>query len=242
MSRMAILAALMFVALAGPARAQEAPIVWKALLVAGDDSIPAFDNAVRTLAGKLQWRGVAAVRTLTSRRGIRQADAVATAVNVDNALASLRIGLGEGCLLFLTSHGTEAGLDFVRDAVNNRRLYPEDLARSLDAHCAEAPTVVVVSGCHAGTFIREAVVRPNRIILTAARRDRPSFGCDFKRRYTYFDGCLIENFDASADWRQVFDRTIACIGALEAEANLQPSEPQADFGVAVAGAKLPGVR
>ncbi len=241
MRRLAIVAALVLGALAGPARAQEASVVWKALLVAGDDSIPAFDNAVRTLAGKLQWRGVAAVRTLTSRRGVRQADAVATAANVNRALASLQVGPGDGCLLFLTSHGTEAGLDFVRDAQNNHRLYPEDLSRALDAHCAEAPTVVVISGCHTGTFIREVMLRPNRIVLTAARRDRPSFGCEFTRRYTYFDGCLIENFDASADWRQAFDRTNACIQALESAGNLQPFEPQASFGAVVAGAKLPGV-
>ena len=241
MRRAVLLALWLLAVFAGPARAQEAPVVWKALLVAGDDSIPAFDNAVRTLAGKLQWRGVASVRTLTSRRGMRQADAVATAANVDKALASLQLGPGEGCLVFLTSHGTEAGLELVRDAQNNHRLYPEDLARALDAHCAEVPTVVVISGCYTGTFIREALIRPNRIMLTAARRDRPSFGCEFRRRYTYFDGCLIENFDASADWRQVFDRTNACIQTLESAGNLQPSEPQASFGAAVAGTKLPGV-
>ena len=250
----ALLGLVFFAALAASARAQDPPIaqggptashgsiVWKALLVAGDDSIPAFDNAVRTLGGKLHWRGIAALRALTSRRAVRAAESIATAENVAKALAELKVGPGEGCLVFMTSHGTEQGLVFERDRANNRNLYPEDLGRALDAHCGQAPTVVVISGCHTGTFLREATQRPNRIILTAARREKVSFGCDFRREYTYFDGCLLGEFDRAADWRELFDKTVLCIERLESASGVERSEPQAYFGDAVAAIKLPGIR
>ncbi|MFN0042601.1 MAG: C13 family peptidase [Alphaproteobacteria bacterium] len=244
----AFLALALFATLAASARAQDpalsqgGPIVWKALLVAGDDSIPAFDNAVRTLGGKLHWRGIAALRALTARRAVRAAESIATAENVAKALADLKVGAGEGCLVFMTSHGTEQGLVFERDRANNRNLYPEDLGRALDAHCGQAPTVVVMSGCHTGTFLREATQRPNRIILTAARREKVSFGCDFRREYTYFDGCFLGEFDRAADWRELFDKTVLCIERLESASGVERSEPQAYFGDAIAGIKLPGIR
>ena len=56
---------------------------------------------------------------------------------------------------------------------------------------------------------------PNRIILTAARADRSSFGCTADRIYTVFDACLLGVLPHATTWRAVFDETklIACSGA-----------------------------
>ena len=77
-------------------------------------------------------------------------------------------------------------------------------------------------------------------MLTAARLDRSSFGCDFRLRYTYFDGCFLDEFDRSRSWRDVFARTVECIEEIEAGFTPEPSEPQAFFGAATESLPLPG--
>ena len=45
---------------------------------------------------------------------------------------------------------------------------------------------------------RPPMARPNRIVLTAARADRPSFGCGADETYTFFDECLLHSLDQRA--------------------------------------------
>ncbi len=224
---------------AATASAPAQSIHWKAVLVAGDDSIPVFDNAIRTLSNRFKQRGIADIRILSSARVFLRGPQEATTKNLFGALDSLKIGPSDGCLLYFTSHGTEHGLYLKRDRVNNEKLYPEDLQKALDTYCANVPTIAVVSGCHAGTFLREEAKKPNRIILTAARRDRSSFGCDFNLRYTYFDGCLLDEIERSLTWRQLFDQTVECIEDLETGWVEEASQPQAFFGRNVEGLSLP---
>ena len=56
-----------------------------------------------------------------------------------------------------------------------------------------------------------------------------------------FDRCMIRAIDAGArTWREVFDRTLPCVGARERELGVAPSQPQAWFGAQVAALPLPG--
>ena len=80
---------------------------------------------------------------------------------------------------------------------------PASLANALDAGCGTRPTVVVVSACHSGIFLAPAMRRPNRIVLAAARADRGSFGCGTDDQYTYYDQCLLQQFDGAATWRSL---------------------------------------
>ena len=52
--------------------------------------------------------------------------------------------------------------------------------------CQARPTVVVISACYSGIFV-DGLAAPNRMIMTAARRDRSSFGCSEDATYPYFD-------------------------------------------------------
>ncbi|MFO0995162.1 MAG: C13 family peptidase [Alphaproteobacteria bacterium] len=231
------LAVVLLIATMAGASAQA--VRWKAVLVAGDDSIPVFDNAVRTLSTRFKQRGIAEVRILSSARAFARGPQAATTKNLFEALDSLKIGPSDGCLLYFTSHGTEHGLYLKRDRVNNEKLYPEDLEKALDTYCDGVPTIAVISGCHSGTFLRDGVKKANRIILTAARRDRSSFGCDFRLDYTYFDGCLLDEIERSATWHQLFDRTVECVEDLETGWVEEPSQPQAFFGKGVESLSLP---
>jgi len=223
---------------AGGAQAQE-QVTWKAVLVAGDDSAPVFENAVTDLSAQFRQRGVTDIRVLSASPRASRSETRATASNLDQALASLNIGDGDGCLLYFTSHGSETGLLMSQDKENEQNFSPEMMGRLLNAYCAGRPAVVVVSACHSGTFLRDGVVADDRIVLTAARKERVSFGCDFRLRYNYFDGCLLNEIKRASTWADLFGRTRGCIERLEKGLNERPSEPQASFGDKVKDLPMP---
>ena len=83
------------------------------------------------------------------------------------------------------------------------------------------------------------MAQPNRIILTAARADRTSFGCSASQTYTYFDKCLLDSWTWVYSWAELYDRTKTCVIERETELQAKPSEPQAYFGADVAGLDMP---
>lgn len=208
---------------------------WHVVLIAGDNDSPAFDNGVRAMRDKLAARGVRDIRAFTSDPAANPSLPVATAANVSSALRS---GGGEACLAFITSHGDESGfvLKQARGTVG-----PSTLDSALDAGCGSRPTVVVVSACHSGVFLTSGMRQPNRIVLTAAAGDRVSFGCGAGDRYTYYDQCLLQQFDSVATWQQLAQATRTCVENLERRMGVaQSSQPQTFIGSAVAGLRLPG--
>ena len=84
------------------------------------------------------------------------------------------------------------------------------------------------------------MARANRIILTAAREDRPSFGCGAGFQYTVYDRCLLQAIDHSATWRAAYAMLAGCVATRETVLQFRPSEPQAYFGEAVEGMPVSG--
>jgi len=119
-------------------------------------------------------------------------------------------------------------------ARSNAALSPDELAQALSRGCAAAPTVVVVSACYSGSFATGKMAKPNRIVLTAARNDRPSFGCQDHRVYNFFDECLLGALPKSSTWRAVANGSRECVRRMERALGERPSEPQAYFGAVVA--------
>jgi hypothetical protein len=99
--------------------------------------------------------------------------------------------------------------------------------------------VAIVSGCYSGSFAQPPMTRANRIVLTAARADRTSFGCGASETYTFFDQCLLTSLDRELGWRAVFDATRSCVAQRERSGGFVPSDPQGWFGPAVADLPLP---
>jgi Peptidase C13 family len=209
---------------------------WLVVLAAGDDAEPVFDDATRALARRLAAAGVPAAniyRLSASRAELGPGVEPATAEILLRRVAGLSAGPGDRCFVFMTSHGElGAGLWLAR---SHRALHPEELAQALSRGCAAVPTAVIVSGCYTGGFAAGAMTAPNRIILTAARRDRPSFGCQVERTYTFFDQCLLGALPKAANWQALFAATNRCVSRKEHALGEPPSEPQAYFGAAVAG-------
>ena len=205
---------------------------WQAVLVAGDNAEPVFDNAVAAVGRWLFARGVAAgdIHRLSANAppgdpGVEPA----TARNILDRIASLRPGRGQQCLVFITSHGRQN--EGIWLAYSGEFLEPGALARALSAGCGEVPTVAILSSCYSGSFT--AMRAPNRVIITAARADRPSFGCQADRTYTVFDECLLAALPRSATWRAAYHAEAGCVRRRERQLQVLPSQPQAFFGKAV---------
>ena len=212
-----------------PQPASDQPAGWKAVLIAGDDQEPAFDNAVEAMARKLGRFGVPR-DDITILKADGQSYQVANGTNIRNAFASLDPALGEGCFVFVTSHGApRQGLVMKRARAY---LTPAGLGELLDQSCAQRPTVVIASGCYSGIFADgPPLPATNRTILTAARPDRPSFGCNASLEYTVFDQCVLDSLERGVAWRVVMDRTRACVTARETAMHVgAPSQPQLSVG------------
>ena len=205
---------------------------WHALLVAGDNSSPAFANGVDTLHDRLAALGIKDIRLLFASDAAR----LSSSTNVRNALSTLG---GEACLIFVTSHGDERGF-FLRP--DDRLFGPAAFERALTAGCGAVPTVAVVSACHSGTFINDQAKKPNRIIMTAAAADRTSFGCGADDDYTYYDQCFLQTLDgAVTTWRELALGTRSCVDTLERRLGVrEQSRPQLFVGAAVANLRIPG--
>jgi len=226
MSRLA-LAFVLFAALAASARA-EAPRAWHVFLIAADRSEPVFDNAVDRLAALFKQRYGIVAEKFTSQPLSDDGKHDATWQDIRRVALEHRMARGDACLFYFTSHGDEGGLYMAR---HRSLLPPEYLARLLDRVCGKRPTVVVVSACHSGTFLRPALTTDNRVILTAARADRSSFGCSFKEQLSVYDRCFLSSWAPNGTWASLHETIAACVGATErARRYTPPSEPQAHFG------------
>jgi hypothetical protein len=207
------------------------PAGWKALLIAGDYQEPAFDNAVDAMARKLASFGVP-LANMTVLKSAADAD-VANRENIQAGFESLAAEPDEGCFLYFTSHGMRGKGLVMRRAQSV--LSPRALGVLLDRFCGDRPTVVIASGCFSGIFAEGPLVPAvNRTILTAARDDRPSFGCNAHLEYTVFDHCILDSLERGIAWSVVMDRTRACVSGNEFDLRVaEPSEPQISVGSAV---------
>ena len=228
-----VLAMGLALGLAPPARAEtSSPFdAWAVVVVAGDwrgaggGPTKAFDNARRDIAARLSDRGFDADRI--SQFSVKPESALArkaTAKGIYETL-SAQSALAPGCMVYLTSHGDPQGV-LVGDLI----LPPSILGLMIDRSCGAKPTVVVVSACFSGVFV-PALAKPNRMILTAARPDRTSFGCGEADTYPYFDDCFLQVLKDAAHFAALAPGVQACVAAREIHEGVRlPSEPQIWIG------------
>jgi hypothetical protein len=209
---------------------------WAAVVVAGDwrasggGTTLAFENARRDVHGALLTAGFAPdhVRTLSLKEGTAAAD-LTTGPNLAAALRQTADAAPGGCLFYLTSHGTPQGAVFGRQGL----LAPRVLDRLLTEACQDRPTVVFLSACYSGVYL-PVLSAPNRLVLTAARPDRTSFGCGADDKYPFFDACVLQVWPTSTDFLALAQAVKSCVGRREQEMKLTPpSEPQTHAGARI---------
>jgi hypothetical protein len=133
-------------------------------------------------------------------------------------------------LLFVTSHGSaEHELHVALDDLPLDPISPRDLRSALDAAGIEW-RILVVSACYSGGFI-DALSSPRTLVITAARQDRPSFGCGVTSEITWFgQAFLVDGLNATLDLPAAFTQARRDIRARERERDERPSWPQLALG------------
>jgi Peptidase C13 family len=208
---------------------------WAAVIVAGDDAsagggtTQAFDNARRDLAKAFVAAGFDPNHIMQYSSDPKDGDPTNPGLaNVDAVKGGLQRMLGvagDGCLIYVTSHGNTQGIKFGEKLASTA-----DIAGLGDKTCGGRPTVMVMSACHSGIFV-QPLSAPNRLVMTAARSDRSSFGCGTDNKYPYFDECMIESLPHAPNFVALTSEVKACVSRMETAGHFQPpSEPQFSIG------------
>ncbi len=217
---------------------------WAAIVVAGDwhahDGSPSeiFDNSRHDVAADLLALGFS--RDNVDQFSVRperygaDSPAPSNSQSIANALWDLSNRTNAGCLIYFSSHGSPDGV-----VLGDKILSPDSLKAMLNNSCSDRPTVVIISACFSGVFVKP-LEAPNRMILTAARRDRTSFGCGATNKYPYFDSCVLSSWPGTDDFPGLGKAVQGCVAAREKREHMAPpSEPQMWIGPSVEKA-LPG--
>lgn len=192
--------------------------------------IDAFENARRALAEGFARAGFDPANiTNLSLRPRELGGFSLSSREVFGAFSNQAKNAQAGCLLYFTSHGVPEGMVMGAEGV----LSPDRLNGLLTEWCGQRPTVVVVSACYSGVFM-PALAAPNRMVMTAARPDRSSFGCGANEQYPVFDGCILESLPDADDFVHLSSLTRRCVATREVQRRLwPPSEPLTHIGADV---------
>ena len=208
---------------------------WAVLVVAGDDHAHSgapsqvFDNARRDLVKAFEGIGFSPNNVMQySVDPAKDAEETRTG-NIANGLWDLSNRATGGCLIYFTSHGTPNGI-----ISNGSELGPDAWSKIVNNACSKKPAVIVMSSCFSGQFV-PGLAADNRMVMTAARPDRTSFGCGESDHYTFFDGCFLQALPSSSDFPGLADKVKDCVSKQEQALGVDyPSEPQVYIGNAVA--------
>lgn len=209
---------------------------------AGDASDDVFRNETLYLKQLFEQRFDARGRVVTlvnnpDNLGEQPYAPLATYDNLYDTLAAVGKRMDrkeDALLLFVTTHGTEDHALYVQVDENEEDfISPQDLRKALD-DAGIGNRIIVLSACYSGGFI-PALRSPDTLILTAARADRPSFGCGNTSNATYFgQAWLIDAMNRSDDPLAAFDMAKAAITAREKQDGQLPSLPQQSLGKRIA--------
>jgi peptidase C13-like protein len=221
---------------AAPAASASPLADWTAVVVAGDwragegKTTKAFDNGRRDVAKALVEAGFTPDNVLQYSLRPRwpgdDSKVVSDAKTAVTGFMAKAETARSGCLFYITSHGLRDGAIFGPDLA----MTPDMLRRLMAEACPARPSVVVVSACFSGVFIKP-LAAPDRMVLTAARKDRTSFGCGADDIHTYFDDCLIRVMPKIAGFLDLPVAVKACVAARETATRMSPpSQPQVSIG------------
>ncbi|HEX5125844.1 MAG TPA: C13 family peptidase [Rhodocyclaceae bacterium] len=213
----------------------------RAMLIAVGNEQPVFDRFVTDFSHELKGLDFAGVATSSSSG--KAGKKISTLSDLYREIHTLKPASNEGCFVYLTGHGGPSGMAL--PVGKQHEFVPvADLNGALTAACGERPTIVVISSCFSGVYMRTGIAAPNRIVITAADPDHTSFGCSNDQTYTYFDGCFMKSFAGAKTWQAVADGAKTCVSGLESKFSswARPSNPQAFFGRNMRDLPLPGPR
>ena len=168
---------------------------------------------------------------------------IASATNLRRVLERVarRMNPEEDALfLFLSAHGDEAHrLAAWQAPLELAAVTPTSLARMLQ-DAGIRWKVIVVSACYSGGFI-EPLKDGNTMIVTASAADRPSFGCEPDREFTYFGHAyFVDALARTRSFVEAFAIAREALARQETREKLEASMPQIWVGQALEG-RLPAL-
>lgn len=152
--------------------------------------------------------------------------------NVEHALAELgRLARAQDeVVLLLSSHGAPNLLALNIGNRDDAPLKGSELRQWLQPLQGK-PTLLLLSACFSGSLI-DTLKTADRIILTAAARNRNSFGCNFEADGTWFiQGLLPTQLDLSQSLAELMKSARTTVAQREERLHVGlPSQPQAFVG------------
>lgn len=222
------------VAALAPQRAGEPDVFALALGGAAEQSV--FLTEVESVSAILAAQYGAGSRTLrlANSQDFPTRYPMANRANLARALREIgqRQGPEDVAFLFLTSHGRADLLSLNFDAAGTTDLTATDFRQMLE-DSGIGPAVIVVSACFSGSFIDD-ISAPDRLVITAARGDRSSFGCRDGAAWTEFGQSFFDRaLRGEADPRKAFLLAADDVARKEAVDGLTPSLPQISEGAEI---------
>ncbi|HUQ25182.1 MAG TPA: C13 family peptidase [Burkholderiales bacterium] len=190
------------------------------LAIGGDGSQEVFRREVEFVRAQFdrdfgtRGRSVALVNSRTTVATMP----MATATNIREAIKAIAARMdreNDILFLFMTSHGAkDHEFRLNQNAMTLRGLRPRELASMLEESRIRWK-VVLVSACYSGGFV-EPLKSDTTMVITAARADRTSFGCEDENDFTYFGRAFFkEALPASASFQDAFGRAQVLVGEWE---------------------------
>lgn len=208
---------LFFIGFAGEAREQVFSIEVDYVRTLFDSR---FDTAGRSLA-LVNNKDTVSNAPIASVNNLRLA-LQAVAARMDKA--------NDALFLFLTSHGSpehELSVEFWPLELN---ILPAGELKALLDESGIVNRIIIVSACFSGGFI-DALKDEHSLIMTAAARDKTSFGCGVKSTFTYFgEAYFKEALQAETSFIKAFELAKESIKKREQRESIEASDPQIYIG------------
>ncbi len=205
-----------------------------AIGVAGDGSERVFRNEVEYLEKLLPLRlNANYLPLINTLENSGQDNVIASFTNLKNAMHGLSRKMDpqqDILLVYLTSHGSQDH-KFLLQLGNLplTQITPKELDSAL-SQSGIKHQIIIISACYSGGFI-EPLRNEHRLIITAARKDRTSFGCGADSDITWFGKAFwADAMNDHDDFEQAFIQAKNDIATWEKNADYTPSEPQMSIG------------
>jgi hypothetical protein len=132
--------------------------------------------------------------------------------------------------LALSSHGSRGAISVSNTGMVEQGLSARTLAKLLEESGIRW-RVIVVSACFSGSFVKP-LANNHTIVITAAAKNRTSFGCSDQRDLTYFGESFYRDaMPHSTYLRVAFEAARTDIRQRELAEDFLPSQPQGYFGL-----------
>lgn len=199
--------------------------------IAGDGAQEVFRREINYVNSLMEFRFTDSERTVllsNSKRTYKELP-LATKESLKQTLTGVAEKMdreNDILFLYLTSHGSrDHEFTLNQNGFALADFSASDLGELLQSLNLKNK-VVVISACYSGGFI-EHLEDENSLIITAARRDRTSFGCSDRNNFTYFGRAYFkEGLAKGLGFLEAFEQAKELVTQWEEEQDMTPSEPQ----------------